>query len=54
MTIQEVQARLAVLQQAIQDQLRAFQDETLTKIHSVQVNHDSGKLVATVKVQIPG
>jgi folate-dependent phosphoribosylglycinamide formyltransferase PurN len=53
MTIKEIQARLEIMRQSIQDQLRAFQLDTGTKVHSVQVNHDSGKLVATVKVQIP-
>jgi len=53
MTVQEIQARLTTLRQSIEDGLRAFQTETETKVHSVQVNHDSGKLVVTVKVQIP-
>jgi hypothetical protein len=53
MTVKEIQARLEILRQSIQDQLRAFQEETETKVHSVQVNHDSGKIVVTVKVQIP-
>jgi len=53
MTIKEIQAQLAILRQSIEDQLRAFQLDTETKVHSVQVNHDSGKLVVTVKVQIP-
>jgi len=54
MTVKEIQARLEILRQSVEEQLRAFQTETETKVHSVQVNHDSGKLVVTVKVQIPG
>ncbi len=55
MTIAEVQARAAVLNESIQSQLRLFESETGCKVHSVQVHQDRPPLVRTiVKVQIPG
>ena len=55
LTIAEIQAKIVVLNNSIQDQLRAFEAETACKVHSVQVHQDRPPLVRTqIKVQIPG
>jgi len=55
LTVAEVQAKTAALNELIQSQLRAFEAETGCKVHSVQVHQDRPPLVRTqVKVQIPG
>jgi hypothetical protein len=53
MTIAEVQAARAALQQQIQALLRTFETATGVHVHSVPVHHDAPQITAEVKVQLP-